>query len=79
MVQYEELSDNAKKAIEQFRNCYMLDFASKIPEESGIRTLLRFSLLLNNVIDGSADYFAAYRLAYSKNYWLTDTKKEENK
>jgi len=75
MVQYEELSENAKKAVEQFRNCRKigLDFRHKKFE---YQVLFLCACTLNDV----KDFDLTLEFAKSKNYWLTDKiKKEENK
>ena len=74
MVQYEQLSDNAKKAIEQFRNCKKIgiDFRHK---KSEYQILFLCSCSLNDV----EDFELALGFANSKNYWLTDKINKERR
>jgi len=86
MVQYEELSENGKKAIEQYRSCLIewpniskiLDVVSRSthPDFKAEEQLLYYSVILN-VANG--EWQNIRTIAESKKYWLTDTKKEENK
>ena len=76
MIQYEQFSEISKKAILKFRN----------DNWSGKNTWpasLLYSYLMNDFGHNYMNYFdeidAVLSLAKSKNYWLTDTKKEENK
>lgn len=86
MVQYEELSENGKKAIEQYRSCLVewpdiskiLDLisGSTHPGFKGEEQLLYYSVVLNVANWQWKDIRA---IAESENYWLTDKiKKEEN-
>lgn len=80
MIQYEQFSEASKKAIEKFRNDNC--FGKKVWPAS-----LLYFYLMNDC--GGWNYIeflkveneinSVIALAKSKNYWLTDTKKEENK
>ncbi len=72
MVQYEQLSVNAKKAIEQYRNCKDMRNGKITPID-----IFEESLTLNNVLDEEKN--SVLDFAKTKGYWLNVRKKEENK
>ena len=63
MIQYEELSDNAKKAIEQFRTAVNNGHMPK-----WYQTMFWHSMYLNNVSRNEQSKVNAF--ARSKKYWL---------
>lgn len=76
-MQYEQFSEISKKAIEKFRND---NWSGK---KVWPASLLYSQLMIDHggtwSLNFSTEANAVLQLAKSKNYWLNETKKEENK
>ena len=77
MIQYEQFSETAKKLIEKFRNDNWS--CKNVWPASLLYSYITIDYGCNYTSQDEIEFDAIMALAKSKNYWLTDIKKEENK